>query len=208
MLKRGIRHLNIDALLATHIHPDHVCEIIPFLFASNYDEPARTKPLTLAGGKGFSQYIEALANAHGRWLTPKTYKLDILELPSTWTGSIGPITVKTCPANHIESSLAYRFSRNEKSIVITGDGGPSTVIETFAEKADILLTEAGAPADKTVKGHMTAKQAGEAAARAKAKKLILHHVHPSIDHAQAVSDARKVFSGPVELGQDGMEICF
>lgn len=55
----------------------------------------------------------------------------------------------------------------------------------------------------------TAKNAGIAAAKAGAKQLILTHLRPSSiigDGSELVKEAKKYFSGPVQLAEDLMEI--
>lgn len=55
----------------------------------------------------------------------------------------------------------------------TGDGGPSDAIVSLAAAADILLSEATWLAGRGLPFHLTARQAGEHAARAGASKLCL-----------------------------------
>jgi ribonuclease BN (tRNA processing enzyme) len=43
MLEVGITYQDIDLLLYTHIHPDHVSELVPILFACKYAELPRQR---------------------------------------------------------------------------------------------------------------------------------------------------------------------
>jgi ribonuclease Z len=53
-------------------------------------------------------------------------------------------------------------------------------------------------------GHSTPEQAGQVAAAAGAKRLVLVHFDPTTKHLMPAA-AAKSFGGPVELGQDFME---
>ena len=43
MLEAGITYLDMDLLLYTHIHPDHVADLVPLLFACKYADQPRKK---------------------------------------------------------------------------------------------------------------------------------------------------------------------
>ena len=52
MLEAGITYHDIDYIFYTHIHPDHVSDLVPFIFTSKYAEQPRIKNLDIIGGKG------------------------------------------------------------------------------------------------------------------------------------------------------------
>ena len=41
LLNLGITYRDIDRIFFTHNHPDHMCDLIPFLFGSRYQLDAR-----------------------------------------------------------------------------------------------------------------------------------------------------------------------
>ena len=43
MLEVGITYQDIDLLLYTHIHPDHISDLVPILFACKYTELPRER---------------------------------------------------------------------------------------------------------------------------------------------------------------------
>ena len=54
LLKAGIEIFDIDVICYSHFHPDHMGELVPFIFATKYpDSNRRNKTLTITGGKGF-----------------------------------------------------------------------------------------------------------------------------------------------------------
>jgi ribonuclease BN (tRNA processing enzyme) len=204
LLRRGLRHADVDALLFSHLHPDHTAELVPFLFASNYDEAPRRLPLLLVGGPGFDAFLRALFAAYDPWLNPKGYDRTVRELSAGEEIRVGSLECRAGPANHIPSSLAYRFRSGGRTVVISGDTGPSPELEEFARDADLLVLEASLPPGKEYGAHLTARQAGELAARAKARRLVLCHLYPSSDAAAPRDEAAKAFAGPILVAEDGM----
>ena len=203
LLERGLRHTDLDAVLITHLHPDHLAELVSFLFAANYDEAPRKTRLVLAGGSGFSAYLTALSSIHGHWLVPKGYDLRVVELSPGGEVELEGVRCHAGAVRHIPSSLAYRFEWAGRSLVIAGDTGPSPELEDFARSADLLVLEASQPAGAHAPGHLTARQAGELAARAGSRRLALCHFYPSAEGGLPEEEASRAFDGPVTIADDG-----
>jgi ribonuclease BN (tRNA processing enzyme) len=51
--------------------------------------------------------------------------------------------------------------------------------------------------------HSSARQAGEHAAKAGAKRLMLTHIVPTLDPDVSVAEASQVFDGPVSAATEG-----
>jgi ribonuclease Z len=129
----------------------------------------------------------------------------------------------------VEPAFGYRFDQIEKtsssaqnprivaSIVISGDTHPNENLIRYAKNADILIHEAylpqiKAPTDTTsddqpwfTKYHSTAAEAGEDAARANVKVLVLTHLIPHRTgnaDAEFQSEAAKSFHGQIIVGHD------
>lgn len=129
----------------------------------------------------------------------------------------------------VEPAFGYRFDQVEKtlnstenvrivaSIVISGDTHPNENLIRFAKNADVLIHEAylpqiKAPADTAsddqpwfTKYHSTAAEAGEDAARANVKVLVLTHLIPHRTgnaDAEFQSEAAKFFHGQIIVGRD------
>jgi ribonuclease BN (tRNA processing enzyme) len=47
MLKRGITYLDLDLVLYTHTHPDHIADLVPLIFACKYGENPRRRDLPM-----------------------------------------------------------------------------------------------------------------------------------------------------------------
>ena len=125
-------------------------------------------------------------------------------------------------------SLSFRFDLPNRSIVYTGDTGPSPAVEQLAKGADLLVSEMidlpatlenvrrnspdmPPPAFEGVRQHLSRhhlspEQVGELAARAAVKRVVVTHLVPgsmsAADKARYLADIRKNFAGPVEIAND------
>jgi len=206
LLREGLCHRDLDALFLTHLHPDHTAELVSFLFAANYDEVPRTRPLLLVGGPGVRDFLAGLRNLHGRWVEPQGYALTVRELAPGEELAVGDLHCRTGAATHIPSSLAYRFAAGARSVVITGDTGPCAELEAFAQGADLLVAEASLRPGASAVGHLSAAQAGALARRAGVGRLLLTHLYPTADGADPAGRAAEEFGRAAEVARDGVTL--
>jgi len=126
----------------------------------------------------------------------------------------------------VDLALAYRFDAADRAIVISGDTRPSESLIGLARGADVLVHEAMMPdrvrelvaalpnhdelARSVISHHSSAEQAGQVAAAAGVKMLVLSHLVPAEDpdvpDEEWIAAARRHYSGPVVVGRDLMEI--
>jgi ribonuclease BN (tRNA processing enzyme) len=141
---------------------------------------------------------------------------------------------KGSPAYGKYKSYAYRFDIGPRSIVFTGDTGPSPQVAALAKGADILVSEALAidevrgrmekagqwqtmtPTEREgwtmhmSQEHLTPERAGELARDAEVKTLVLSHLGgggvPNDDYARFATAAAKAFKGRIVVAKDLMSI--
>lgn len=205
LLRAGIAHRDLDTVFLSHLHPDHVAELPALLFAANYDDEPRRRPLLLAGGPGLGGFLEGLSAAFGTWLRPREYDLDLRELAPGGELALGELRCRGAAVRHIPSSLAWRFERGGRSAVVSGDTGPSPELEVFARGADLLVLEASLPPGAEMPSHLTARQAGELARRAGVGRLVLTHFYPAAEQGDPAAAAAEVFRGEVSVAADGAQ---
>ncbi|MGI9569393.1 MAG: MBL fold metallo-hydrolase, partial [Desulfobulbia bacterium] len=191
-------------------HPDHSSELVPFIFATKYpDGTQRKTPLSVGGGRGFLDFYERLKSVYGSWIELAPELLNTLEFDNKksdhrqWEN----FTVETAPVAHNEESIAYRVtSAGGHSAVYTGDTDYSETIIDLAKKADLLISECALPDKLRVPGHLTPSLAGDLAARAEVRKLVLTHFYPECEKEDIEAECRKTYAGPLVLAEDLMEI--
>ncbi|HEX2289530.1 MAG TPA: MBL fold metallo-hydrolase, partial [Pseudonocardiaceae bacterium] len=100
---------------------------------------------------------------------------------------------------------AVRLTAAGRSLVYTGDTGPSDAVEELARGADVLLAEASWPdrPDNPRGIHLSGRDAGEAATAAGVHRLLITHVPPWTEAEQVLSEAKAAFDGPTELVHAG-----
>ena len=201
---------DISHIFYSHFHPDHSGEFVPFIFATKYpDGSQRTTPLTVAGGLGFLDFYEGLKTVYGQWIELAPGLLNILEFDNKRpdTRQFEDFAVKTAPVAHNEESIAYRItSADGHSAVYTGDTDYTDMIIDLAKDTDMLICECALPDNFRVKGHLTPSLAGDLAAKANVRKLVLTHFYPQCDKEDIAAECRKTYAGPLVLAEDLMQL--
>ena len=94
----------------------------------------------------------------------------------------------------------------DATLVCSGDTDYSQDLILLSRNADLLICEAALPDGKKVEGHMTPSLAGDIAAKAGVKKLVLTHFYPECDKVDLRAQCRKTYSGPLVLARDLLEM--
>jgi ribonuclease BN (tRNA processing enzyme) len=199
----------LDVVLITHFHPDHVSDLVPFLFASNYAYyEQRQEPFHLVGPGGLERFYNGMVSLYGHWIVPTGNRLLIKELDPSERDSVtfGQVTVRSVPSAHSFPSLSYRIETEGASVTVSGDTDMSERLIDLARGTDVLICESSFPEGMKVQGHLIPSEAAEIAKRAGAKKLVLTHFYPPCQEQDIVSQAARVFSGEILKAQDFMTI--
>jgi ribonuclease BN (tRNA processing enzyme) len=207
LLRYGLNFSDLDILALTHRHPDHVGDLVPFLFATRYSLGyTRREPFTLLAAQGFIEFHGKLKEAFGEWVEPPPGLMEVRELSPTtadaarWEG----LTVRSAPTNHTAGSLAYRLEAEGRSLVYSGDTDVSPSLVELAQGTDLLVLEAANPFK--VAGHLTPAEAGRLAQQAGASRLLLTHFYPPCDEVDVVAPAAAEFRGEVLRAEDGLKL--
>ncbi len=210
LLKAGINYDQVDYILYTHRHPDHIGELISYVFATKYAPGfSRKGPVTILAATGFKAFYSTLKEAFGQWLALPEDKVLMEELPVETRAAvqIPPIVIRSAPTRHTPHSLAYRIeSDSGLSVVFSGDTDFSENLIDLARGADLLVCECAAPEGMKVEGHLTPSEAGRTAARAGVKQLLLTHFYPECDKHDILTPCRNEYDGPVILAEDLMRL--
>lgn len=202
LLRLGITYHDIDRIFFTHPHPDHMCDLIPFLFASRYPLDPRTRNLPIVAGPEFSDYFERMMTAFNHWLTPDSYEVQISEMDEE-TRDIDGLKVTAGRVQHIAMSRGFRFTNVEgKTVAFSGDTDYCSGIVELGRGADLLILECSTPDDMKVEKHLTPQLCGRIAREAECRTLLLSHFYPPCDMAAVRESCQREFSGNIILADD------
>ncbi len=206
MLEVGVTYRDIDLILYTHIHPDHVSDLVPILFACKYAELPREKDLLCVGGPGFKSYFGKVENLCGRWIEAQSYELTIKEIPQE--GFIyRDLKILSKPMAHIPESVGYRIEfKDGKLMTVSGDTDYCQSIIDLAQEVDLLVLECSFPDGRKVEGHLTPSLAGRIALESQCRKLMLYHLYPICDQYDILTQCRQVYQGELLLAEDLMKV--
>ena len=206
MLKVGVTYRDIDLLLYTHIHPDHISDLIPILFACKYPYLPRQKELIALGGPGFKHYFDRLKNLYWQWVEPKTYHLAVKET-SEQPILFQDLKIFSKPMAHISESVGYRIEFNDgRSIAISGDTDYCESVITLSSEVDLLVLECSFPEGNKVEGHLTPSLAARIALESRAKRLLLTHLYPMCDQFDLLKQCGRTYKGEIIVGEDLMRM--
>lgn len=188
----------IDALIVTHYHADHVADIGVLQHAAMVGMQLKEweTPFPIYA---HDRNREEFAKLSYKGVT-EGHAIRVDE-----TLQLGPWSVTFCETDHPVYCLALRFEAGGKTAVFTADSAWKDELAGFAEGADILFSEANLYEKYIgiISGHMSGSQAGELASRAGAKQLVLTHLPQYGDVQEILDAAGGTFSGPVELAEIG-----
>lgn len=247
----GLALLDVHAIFLTHDHIDHVGGLMPLLVARWAQQmfaaiPVIGPPGTTAMMAGIVAAAQPIEHApllvDGKSPRPIATTIAARDLSAAMTK---PTEVYRDAHVHVTAILvdhyhqpdgtvspaaqayAYRIEAGGRTMVFSGDTGPSAGLEQLAANADLLVCEvmdrvAIATALRTMPltpaaragflrhmdlDHLTPAEVGGIATRAHVKALVLTHLVPGRDaeHSNAgyLAGIQDIYSGPVVVANDG-----
>ncbi len=205
LVSTGLYINDVEHFFYTHIHPDHVADLVPLVFASKNPEALRTGPLRLYGGPGFEEFFRDLQAVFHPWVESTDFDIDVKEIGGEPVEGEG-WSVKAAPVVHHPTSLAYRIEADGVSVTYSGDTVYCEAIVRLARGSDLLVLECAHPDELKVEVHLSPTSCGRIAAEAEAKALALVHFYPVCEGADLVGPCKKEYGGPVTIAEDLMTI--
>jgi ribonuclease BN (tRNA processing enzyme) len=248
LARAGLRLGSIRAVFLSHLHFDHTAGLAGILGLRHQTNVRGV--LEIYGPPGTKQLVDGLIASmrpaaeagygfEGQTSVAPAEAVRAIEIVGGSKVQIGDVQVtaaqnthysfaKDSPMDRRFKSLAFRLDLPERSIVYTGDTGPSGDVEVLASNADLLVSEmidVAATVENVKRNsptmperaleqvvrhltqhHLTAEQVGQLAARAQVKRVVVTHVVPgSIDSQQLTrykAQIAKHFKGPVTVASD------
>ncbi|WP_276420736.1 MBL fold metallo-hydrolase [Lactococcus garvieae] len=190
---------DLDAIILSHYHEDHIADLGAL---RQYRQLQTVKPEILP--------------IYGH--QENEYEFSKLSLENVSEGiaydvengiSVGPFDIQFLKTVHPVICYAMRIVERATGqvLVYTGDTGYFAGLVDFSKDADILLADVYFFKDKAkMPNHLSSVEAGEIAAQANVKKLILTHL-PQVGDLQVLREEAQEVAGniPVDLAQPHMK---
>ncbi|MCA0376607.1 MAG: ribonuclease Z [Gemmatimonadetes bacterium] len=208
MAQLGIDWSGITHVALSHFHTDHIADLPLLVMAWKWGQlPARAEPVTLYGPPGTGALLERMAAVHGAWLLAPGYPFTVREVTADEVVRLpGDVTLQSCAVPHTTESVAYSISEGMRRVVYTGDTGVSDTLADWAAGCDLLLAECSLPDAMAMREHLTPRQVGALAARARARQLVCTHFYPPVEAVDILAEVAEQYAGPCTLAVDGWSI--
>jgi ribonuclease Z len=221
----GVLPVGLDAVLLTHLHSDHICDLNDVVTTQWVMSRTET-PLTITGPAGTAAVVDSLLAmlapdisyrlAHHDDLTWRPL-LDVRELTEGLVLEGGEATVSCAPTDHrpVEPTIGYRFEHEGGVAVVAGDTVPCAGLDRLVAGAHVYVQTVlredlvrAVPFPRfqdVIDYHSTVGQAADTARRGGVRTLVLTHRIPP--PAPGTNEewrrlAAESFDGAVVVGED------
>jgi ribonuclease BN (tRNA processing enzyme) len=227
----GLDPVKLRVVFLTHLHSDHTVGY-PDLLLTPW-VLGRRVPLEVYGPAGIKPMTDHLLEAYRADFETRTKDRALYTVGAFPEGHVvnahqvrpgvvykdANVTVTAFATQHTMESYGYRFDTPDRSIVISGDTGPSQATIDACRGCDVLVHEVltlewlGRRPDfhgYADRFHTTTAQLVELANKARPRLLVLHHasiaIRPSVDSERSTPAAllREMagYGGQVVVGRD------
>ncbi len=252
LVQAGVDFTKIGKVFITHNHGDHTMGV-PNLISVEW-QYNRREPIEFYGPPGTEEMVKAAlvfvgVDAQIRLSETQVKPIESMVVArNVGTGQIyedANVKVTAVENTHFQfkpgspaygkfKSYGYRFQVGDKSVVFTGDTGPSEAVTSLAKGADILVSETTSLDEIKARlekagqwqkmneqersgwythmseEHMTPQDVGRMAAAADVKTVVMSHLSASgvdnDDYARFVAVVSKSYAGRIVVARDLMEV--
>lgn len=215
-LQRYMLLEDLDAVLLSHLHPDHCMDLCGLHVAIRWDPRGwKGKHVPVYGPAATA---DRMAIAYGLDPDPGMHEeFDFQHWQAHEPIKVGPFTITPYPVRHpIEEAYSLRVQAQEPMgedgfttsvLSYSGDTDSCPELVESAREADLFLCEAAfhEGRDDGIDGvHLTGKRAGEAAKAAGVQRLLLTHLPVWNDPRETAVEAREAFEGDLAVAVSGV----
>jgi ribonuclease BN (tRNA processing enzyme) len=201
-LQRLTDFTRLDAVVISHLHPDHCADLYPLQVALRYRVEGALR-VPLYGPPGTLEALGGLLGNGGPAGLGDTFPFRAVDAGDTV--EVAGCRLQFLRTDHPGHTLAIRVESRNGAFTFSADTGPNADLAGFAKGCDLLVCEAtyqegkvGAPV------HLTACQAGETARLAGVRELAITHIWPTFDPQITLAEARSAAGGiPVRWAHPG-----
>jgi ribonuclease BN (tRNA processing enzyme) len=199
---------DLDAVIVTHHHPDHMTDLHALMRARWFGRRAAAAiPLFAPAG-----VLARLVEMEDGDDSAVRHVFDWHPIPAP-PQRAGPFHLDSVTVPHYVPSAGVRLSATGLAVGYTGDTGRDPVLAELGRGCDLYIVDAttrnqqpSAPQAPGTELNLTDTEAGRVAAAAGAGRLLLTHFWPGNDREASKQAAASEFSGEVLVASEGAVI--
>jgi len=234
LLAAGLSGRDLEALLLTHLHSDHIVDLFQLIVSAWHQ--GRDRPQRVFGPRGTRAYVEGLMAlwrpeleqriVHEARPSTAALEVEVTEIDGGQRLDIGDFAVQVVEVDHqlVKQAFGFVFApagEQGPRIVLSGDTRRCAALITAAQGAEVLVHEVmihrempvieGVRTAETLANvasyHTLSDQVGKIAAEAGVGCLVLtHFVPPACDRQALLDEVAADFAGPLLIGEDLMTV--
>ena len=196
LLEAGVQHHQVQHIVLSHFHPDHVSDLVPFLQAGAWSQRnPRTQDVHIYGPAGVQRVVSGLMNVFGASsLQQPSYEVIVHEVMDGQfvIGSHHFEFLSLPPAgNH-----GLRFAWRERTYALTGDSSFHAEEIAFLVRTDLAVIDAG---------HIQDSEIIDLAVASQVRCIVCSHLYREINaaHLQKLA-VQQGYTGTILVGRDLM----
>jgi ribonuclease Z len=231
LLGAGSSGAELDAVLLTHLHSDHVIDLYQLIISGWHQ--GRDRPQRIFGPAGTRAFAAATMElwrrereqriAWERRPSVAALELDIVEFGEGWIWDGDGVRIAAFEVDHrpVRPAFGFLFEADGCRAAFSGDTTVCDNLTAWAKDVDLLVHECfihgemvarrGGRVDQGLENvaayHTLSSEVGKVASRAGARALLLTHFVPvAFDRDALLAEVRADFAGPVILGEDLLSV--
>lgn len=231
LVAAGVPGRDLDAVLLTHLHSDHIVDLFQLILSSWHQ--GRDRPQRIFGPRGTRAYVDDLMAlwqpeldqriAHERRPSTRALEVEVEEIADGDLLQEGSLAIRVVEVDHkpVKQAFGFIFDSGEERIAISGDTRRCPALIAAAAGADLLVHEVfihrempvveGVRSKETVENvaayHTLSSEVGKIATEADVGCLVLtHFVPPACDRQALLEEVARDYQGPLVIGEDLMTL--
>lgn len=205
-LQEHVGLFDVDAVLISHSHPDHVADLYAYVMARLFSPEHPPKIPLFVAPKVLERFAPLLTDDSGDMKVDDVFEVQVVDAGDDLR--VGPFRIATAPMRHSVPTVGVRVEADGATLAYSADTGPVVDLVGLAREVHLLVAEASWQEDGEQRPpiHLTAREAGQAATAAGAGRLVLTHIRPYLDRDLSLEEASGAFQGEVLLAAEGQRL--
>jgi ribonuclease BN (tRNA processing enzyme) len=183
-LFRFIRLDQLDAVILTHLHHDHISDMQVLKYAIDLTRKnGRDLPAVPVIAPGTPENIAAGLQSDGN--------LIVGQISANSEISMYGATVRFLPMDHPVETYGILIENDGRKLAYSADSVPCASLRALLQDADLALIDAGSleRLRKPIMLHLTAAECGALAKACQVRRLLLTHILPLLDPSEILAEA-------------------